>query len=89
MSNNTCPRCGSPYHELSDCYRTDLYLTKTQLAEVTRERDRLRAALVEIYATATRTLADPPCADMAALIMICTIFEALSAPPEPKPEGRR
>ena len=45
------------------------------------------AALAEIYATATRTLADPPCADMSALIMICTIFETLFAQPEPKPEA--
>ena len=57
---------------------------RAQLAEVTGEQDRLRAALVKIYATATRTLADPPCADMSALIRICTIFEALSAQPEPE-----
>ena len=67
----------------------DALSVPTELAAVTAERDALRGALVEIYATATRTLAEPPCADVSALIMICTILEALPSPqsPAPAPEG--
>ena len=55
------------------------YMPSAYVSDALLELAQMKAALVEIYATATRTLADPPRDDMSALIMICTIFEALSA----------